>query len=401
MLKIKSKKLISLILIILILTISSISMATNEAIMPISEGSEQTNEAENLGENSTSNGQGTDQSQTIDTSNWINEDVYLCSNDIEIDRIVDGNAFAIGNTVTVKGEIGGDLYVIANKLVIDEAYVYNSVYALANEIEINGIVYDLYACASKITIGQNGYVYRDLRATTNTLSIYGLIRRNVYATVNKIEFAEDENNLINGNLNYESSQEIEIPEGVVVGEVNYTKVLSEPTQSLQSVILSYVGDLARALIYGLVIILATLWLAPKFNEKLSNVSGKKTAISFGIGLLACIVVPFVSLLLLVSVLGMSVSLAIIVLLALIVSMSKAVVAMAVSGMITKKFNLQGKVKYVLIALVAVGFIWAIGEIPFGIGLILKALIGFIGVGLVITNIINKKQKKIEEVSEEK
>ena len=84
-----------------------------------------------------------------------------------------------------------------------------------------------------------------------------------------------------------------------------------------------------------------------------------------------------------------------VMLFLLLSISKAIVAMSISGIITNKAKIEGKMKFVLIALLIVFAIWAIGEIPyFSIGGIFKIIVGIIGVGLVLTNIVNKKSKEI-------
>lgn len=416
MLKSKSKKIISIILVILILLISGVSFATNE-IMPISENPDIEEYQEELEDNEQEitdtlneiiNGNVEDGTESenqngldeADTSDWVNEDAYIFSNDIEINKIVDGNAFVVGNTVTVTGEIGGDLFVIANKLVIEDGYVYSGIFALANEIEVNGVVYDLYACANKITIGENGYIYRDFRGVSDVVNLEGLVKRNVYLTVNKINFKEDVGAVISGNLDYSSPELIEVPQGAVTGQVTYNKDISGTIKSTQSSILSYIGSLVRELIYALIIILLTLWFAPKFTEKLFNTTGKKVAISFGVGVLAFLILAFISMILLVSVLGMSILLTLLVTFGLIVCISKSIFAMTISRMITNKFKIQGKVKYTLISLLLVAIIWALGLIPFGVGLIIELVVEVIGTGLVLTNIVNKKDKNNEKAEKQ-
>jgi len=390
MLKNRTKKLFSLILIIAMLIISSICYATDEPIMPISEDTGNVAETE---EDQTNN------EEEIDTSDWVNSDAYLFSEDIVVNKVVDGNVFAIGNTVTVTGEIGGDLFVLADKVIIDGGYIYSSIFAIANEIQINGVVYDLYAIADNITIGDQGFIYRDIRVTSDTLDINGKIRRDAYVSAREVNIASNKGTVIYGNFDYTSATEAFIPEGAIAGETTYTKEDITTTQSVQSTILSYIGELVKALIYALVVILLASWLAPKFTEKLSMTKGKNLAEAFGIGILALGTTALVSLILLFTVLGIPLACGLVVLLGLLISISKAVVAMTISGIVTKKFNIQGKMKYILIALLSVLVIWAICQIPFNIGFIFKVIIGIIGVGLVLTNIVAKKTKQVEEVKE--
>lgn len=389
MLKNKTKKLFSLILIIAIVGIFSISLATEGDIMPISEENENQIQGEVTSEDEE---EGT--ATITDTSNWINSDAYLYDDNILINKVVDGNVFAIGKTVTVTGEVGGDLFVFADKVIIDEGYIYSSIFAIANEIEVNGVVYDLYAMAKEVTIGEKGYVYRDIRATADTINIDGKVRRDAHLSVGTLNIAPDNGTIINGNLEYASAKEAFIPEGTVAGESNFIKEEITTTQSVQSTILSYIGDLAKALIYALIVILLATWLAPKFTEKLSKSKGSDIAISLAVGVLACVVTFIVSFVLLFTVLGIPLSCAFVVIILLLLSISKAIVAMTISGIITKKAKIEGKMKFILITLLAVFVIWAIGQIPFSIGFIFKMLVGAVGVGLVLTNIVNRKSKEI-------
>lgn len=386
---IKLISLVSIILIIATMIISSVCFASEEGIMPISEEAGDPIQEISIPDN--------EQITTPDTSNWINSDAYLFEDNIIINKVVDGNVFAIGKTVTVTGEIGGDLFVIADKVIIDGGYIYSGIFASANEIEINGVVYDLYAMAKKVTIGEEGYIYRDVRATAETLNLNGKIGRDAYIAIKELDISE--NGAINGNLEYTSSSEATISEEAIGGEIKYTPETITKTQSIQRTILSYIGDAAKALIYALIVVLLATWLAPKFTEKLKKTTRTDIALSLGIGILACIVTGVASIILMLSVLGIPLVCSFIAILLLLLSISKAIVAMTISGIIMSKTKIEGKMKFVLITLLLVFVIWSIGQIPFSIGEIFKIVIGIIGVGLVLINIINRKNK--EQINENK
>mgnify|MGYP007006970980 FL=1 len=102
-------------------------------------------------------------------------DVYLTGDNITVDYIVDGNLFVMADTVTINSQIGGDAFIMAKKIIVDEkAYIFNNLFAMANSIEVKGIVFDVYALTNNFTVS-NGYIYRDAKISCKTLNINGAI----------------------------------------------------------------------------------------------------------------------------------------------------------------------------------------------------------------------------------
>ena len=58
---------------------------------------------------------------TEETSNVLNDDLYLSGNDINMDQIVNGNVYIIGNNVTISGEVNGNLFIFAKNVNFEEA----------------------------------------------------------------------------------------------------------------------------------------------------------------------------------------------------------------------------------------------------------------------------------------
>ena len=115
-------KLISLILVIVIIAISTVCFATEQGIMPISES-----EGNPISEEGEVSVPDDEEIEEIDRSEWVNSDAYLFDDDIVVNRIVDGNVFAMGQTVTITEEVGGDVFVFADKVIIDGGYIYSSI----------------------------------------------------------------------------------------------------------------------------------------------------------------------------------------------------------------------------------------------------------------------------------
>lgn len=139
-------------------------------------------------------------------------DKYFAGDNIVIDELIDGNAVAIGKEVTLTGQIGGDLIVIADKLTIDGGttggFVYGNVLAMASEVVITtGQIYDAYIVCDKLTVDFDVIIRRDLKAMGTEVSIDGLIVRNAFIEADKLTVKG--NCEIRGDLNYIAQQEAE------------------------------------------------------------------------------------------------------------------------------------------------------------------------------------------------
>lgn len=336
-----------------------------------------------------------------ESSSWTNSDLYLCQDKVEVSNVVDGNAFIIGKEVTISGEIGGDLFVLADKLNIDGGYVYSNLFACVNEITVNGVVYDIYAACNTFNLESNGFVYRDMKVVGSNININGKVRRNAQLSANTISFVEGSETLIYGNLKYSANSEIAIPEGVVAGTTTYNKTEAVDTNkdiSTASIILNHVLDLLKTLLYTLVITLILLWLTPKFIEKVSQMSVKKSLASLGIGFVAFIaffVFIFVGIFLLISTVGTPVFILGMFASILVAYIGNAIASIFFGKLLTKLFKMEDKdkvkVKFILFTLLAALIIWAISLIPF-VGSILSFLIWIFGIGTLLVNMFNKKEK---------
>lgn len=148
-------------------------------------------------------------------------DRYFSGDEILIDSLIDGNVFAIGKKVTLTGQIGGDLFVIAETLVIDGGSAYGSVFAVASEVTVDGQMYDLYVTSDKLTVEYDGYIYRDLKAISTEISIDGIIARNAFIEADTLNLEDD--CIIQGNINYTSQAEASYPDSGIKGEKNFTQ----------------------------------------------------------------------------------------------------------------------------------------------------------------------------------
>ena len=338
------------------------------------------------------------ESKTDDTSKALEKkDVYITEpGDVVIDYVVDGNLFVVANSVTINSQIGGDAFICANNVTVDnQGYIFSNLFVCCNELNVSGVIYDLYNFSQNTTI--TGYVYRDIHTATNTLNLDGTIGRNAYISVENINFATSEDNedetitasntMIYGDLYFESSNNIDIPDTAVVGSV----IHSDSSEDFSNTILNYIWDLGTFIATVLIIWLLMLWLAPKFLAKTDYLISKKALPSLGLGALTTICVIVCAIILLIIGLTAEIALLGFGLLMLLLGIGLPVFTIALSKFICKKLKNE-KVLITLGVLILTSIvIWLTTLIPF-VGGLINLVIKLIGLGIIVKYVLPSKKK---------
>lgn len=330
----------------------------------------------------------------------VSSDVYLFDDNVTIDYSIDGNLFVMADTVTINSEIGGDAFIIAKNLIIDsQGYIYSNLFAIADSIEIKGVVCDIFALSNNCTIS-GGYIFRDLKLACDTLNLNGIIGRNAFVNFSSINFNTDGNNnaLIYGNLDYTSESEAYIPENIINGTVNYTASEISSEESIGSIISDYIFDLGRFLVFVLIIWLLCLVIAPKFLEGTNKYVGKKTLSVFGYGLLSLIVIPIACIILILLQLTSGFSLFLLALYVLAIVISKSLFTITANNYVCSKLKINKNVGIFGMLIVSSIVIWLITKVPY-IGGLVSFIISVLGLGILVNSILPKKDKKNEVIVE--
>ena len=389
MLKNKFKTIIILMIIILSFMVpivraeneTTAESTTNEDVSLISEDSEAVNAEEILSQ-----------------MEIKEEDVFLTGEDVLVDYIVDGNLFVLANKVTIDSQIGGDVFILANEVnITNNAYVYSNLFTITPKLSIAGSVYDVYALSKDVTI--DGYVYRDIKISTNTLNINGYVSRNAFVSASAINFAtasEDETitskGIIKGNLNYSSSQELSIPEGSVEGTTNFKEIVKS-SPNIQSYLLSLGGFLTTVAILWLL----CLWITPKFLQNTDTLLTKKTLPVIGYGILTPIVVIIAFVILVLIGITSNIGLLALALLFLLIAISSATFAITVNNVICNKLKVEKNVQKLGLLLVTAAVLWLINLIPY-VGGWISFITSILGLGILVKSIIPAKKAKNKDDS---
>lgn len=393
MLKNKMKFIALLVVMILALTIPVVRATeeTSTDVTLINEEDSQTNDdAETV--------------TTITDDNFKRGDVYLTGDDVTIDYIVDGNLFVFANNVTINSQIGGDAFICAQTVTVgDQGYIFSNLFTFSQNVEIKGVVYDLYAAAQNIKI--SGYVYRDIRVGCDSLEIAGTVGRNAYIECSSLQIAQrndgttdgeqtstiTKQGMINGNLNYTSSQEANIPQGSVTGETNFTQKTVSNTNAIQDHIMS----LGSIVVTAILIWLLCLWLAPKFLENTTKLIVKKPLPVIGLGIVTPIALILISIILLALGITSNLGLFLLALFFILVGVSTSIFIIMINNFVCNKLKIQKNIGIFGMLIVTAIVLWLIGLIPY-IGSIIGFIAVIIGMGLITSHLFLKDDKKVAE-----
>lgn len=395
----------------LVVLISSLSFATtengieprttensiNENTALISENPEG-NAVTTSDDQNTTTDEGTNTSDESYYQNLVSDDLYKFEDTIEVDNLIDGNAYLFGSNVTVSGQIGGDMFVVAKNVnLTQESYIYGNVFVVAENITIDGIVCDLYSVSQKLDITENGIVLRDMRSVAGSINLNGSVGRNTHLNVGNLVVGEKA--VIYGNLNYETSTAITVPEGVVDGDINFTaKVVADTSNTVIDYVISWITTvLFTLMVFGLLLL-----FAPKFTVKVENAIHKNIFATLGIGILAWLVIAitlFASLFLLITVVGAPLAFVLGLLCLVPLTIANTLSIIAIASLLGSKIKFFGKAHNLLAIIVVATVIWALTLIPFYVGSVISALVVCFGLGLFTHAIFTKKEKVENVVSE--
>jgi len=248
---------------------------------------------------------------------------YATGQTVTIDGDVDGDLICAGQTVNVNGAVHGDV-ICGGQNVTVNGPVDGSVRAAAQTVDINGTVgRNVTALGQTVALGAGARVAGDVGLAAQSATVSGPVDKAVYGaaesvTVGSIVGSVDvrTNSLtlgndahVNGDLTYTSEDSLTVDKTKVTGSVtHHVPPQRERTGKPANPAAVWFGWwaywLAAALVTGLVLAL----LAPRLVGRVTQVMVKRPGASIGWGLLVAIVTPIVALLLMFTVIGIPLAL---------------------------------------------------------------------------------------------
>lgn len=326
----------------------------------------------------------------LEPGSKIYGDLYICANEIELSQgsIIYGNVFLTADKLTLNSEIGGSLYANVNSFDMQYfGFISRDLHLSAKHANLNGYVYrNSYIEAKDLTTDSNFINEKDFNLTdANTFSFSGEIKGNASLNVKNLNLKNKDNSAditckISGNLSYSSKQSIEIPDGIIAGEINYSNYIHTP---IISVVWNYILGLITSLVCVYIIYLIISKFIPKYIDRISNISAVNLLKFFGIGLGCLIIIPIIIALLFISSIGKI--LGVIALLSYIILILIAKPLFIISISKYAKDKLPNNINIYLYILAITVILSLINLIPF-LGFIISLIVYVIGVGLFVNSL---------------
>ena len=257
---------------------------------------------------------------------------FYANEDVEIEKKLDSSLFVAGKEIEVKSEVDGSSFIAGQEIELSSSQ--DEIFAAGQKINIkNAKAKDAFVAGQNIKIESSEI--RDLFVVGSTVTINSEIARNVYIGADKIKI----NSVINGDV-YLSADKIEIGKNAEIrGTLTYPKksktkiskaaIIENKKQyktystSKKREIQSKIIDTITSLLSILLIAILLLWLYSKFYTNIEKLEFDTETIvkSVATGLLILIIVPIISILLLISTIGLPLSLIILVIYAIMIYVS--------------------------------------------------------------------------------
>lgn len=334
--------------------------------------------------------------------------LFVAGSEVVIDADVDGDVFAAGQTITINGTVNGDVLAAARTIRIN-GNVNGSARCAAQNIDLKGeLGQNLTAAASELRQLEGSRVNRDAEVFANqitmsgevgrqylgaggTIRINGLVGSDVHLW-NVEELRLGPTSVIGGNIYYGSPREATVASGAQITGTTKWEFLKPRTEAQQYPVrgFNWLGALvwfaAGILVWGVL----TLFF-PGVWRHLSQTISQSPGQSFGWGLVLLLLTPLAVLLLLITVIGIPLSLTLLTTYTLLLYAAKIIVGDAVGRLLAVRFSWEGRVNAILPFLLGFMLLLLLTSIPV-IGLIIRIAIVCLALGAVFLAIYRWRQQ---------
>lgn len=333
-----------------------------------------------------------------ENSEYINSDLFLAEDNITVTSSVDGNIYAFGDKVKISSSmVSGNVMVIAEEVTID-ADVSGGLYIIADHVTITASAQDAYIAADTVNFDSNSYITRDAKVFAKNVNLKGYIYRDFYSYSKATNIEGPLANVAGklyytNNLNSDNSELVQNAEKMATLDINTSNELVEATNKL---------NIVASAFSGVVIIIVFLFIT---KNRVKGEKGENPIISVLIGLVGVILTPIIIVLLMITLIGIPLSILFLALYIIMLCISIPVTSLKLSDII---IDANTKTPTMLIrflgAIVAFAILKLIAYVPV-IGPIIRVIAIMYGfrtiLGLVFQNSKSKNiEKEIEAVKTE-
>lgn len=343
----------------------------------------------------------------LEKNKVVNKDYFAAGSTVIISGTINSDAYLAGGNVIVDGNINGDLLVAGGNVNII-GNVANNVRVVAGQVTVSGSIGEnLSVVGGNVTIADNAKINGNVVAAVGSLSVFALITGDMNIASGHMVLASQVDGdvnaaigdllltpfaKINGNLTYWSDNPAQMQSGAqVIGETTQKqlpkKLQKTPSEKeiVNTAVSGFIGLFFLMKIAGLIssLIMGLLFIRffPVYSKNIIAKLSNQPFRLLGIGFLAVILIPIISVLLAVTLIGIPLAVFGIILMLVLVYFSHIVVSMFAGDLVLKKLNKKVSLAWTFI----VGII-IYSLIPFVpiLGKLVLFIAGLIAIGAIIT-----------------
>ncbi|HVW66127.1 MAG TPA: hypothetical protein VHA78_00160 [Candidatus Peribacteraceae bacterium] len=264
--------------------------------------------------------------QTVSITNDVPGDLNMAGGSVTVDGTVQGNLQAVGGTIVVDGDVrhnvrvaggtidvnhivGGNLTVLGGTIHISkDAIIGGSVLVLGGRVTIDGTIQgDLQMRGGQTTI--NGTVRGSANLQSQLMTLNGTIGSNAAIAAQNMTFGSDAK--IGGKLRYWIPDSVQsLPKVAAGGSIYDSSLAFNQAQTSPSQVLAAITFAGIIMILMAAVSIALiLWASKTIFRDTTKYLTKQPAMSFFIGLLYFVLTPVVIVILMLTVIGIPVALA--------------------------------------------------------------------------------------------
>ncbi len=331
--------------------------------------------------------------------------LFTAGNFIVVDADVDGDVFAAGQDITINGDINGDLLGAARTIRVNGS-ISGDIRCAVSDLDLNGEVgRNLTAAAAQVRLHEDSVVAGDALVLAGVATFSGTLGRQALGAgsdfrisgpvgsnvnfwgVDKLTVGQSAS--INGDLTYGSPNEAVISPGAKITGVTKWDLIQKAEPPVRQEGFDWSGVVFRfiagLLVWGVILLIfPKIW--GKFSEKILNKPGS----ALGWGALALLVAPLAALLLMVTVIGIPLSMLLIMVYMVLLCGANIIVADAAGRYLAKSFGWEGRVHIIWPFMLSYAVLILLGKIPVA-GAFISLIVAALALGGVVLAIRRNRQ----------
>lgn len=316
----------------------------------------------------------------------INGTTFIAGGNVEVNGTIDGDLFIASQSLTVNGTVNGSIFVAGQNMTLN-GEVENNIYAagqgLTIQSETNG---NIFVIGQTVTTDENALIERDAFIGAGTIYHNGVVNGDFQSSSDSLTVG----GTVAGDLNYRSQKQANIlNSSTIIGETTWKKIERESLEDTKEFFsaarfLQMLWSIGAALIVWLVV----RWVRPTFWPQLADRVMQNPLKIIGFGALGVVFIPVVSILLMITIIGIPLSLILLSLYSVILYSSKIIFSVYLSRLLQDRLNGSNTQAFWLF-LLALIFLTGLGVVPI-VGMILGFLTSSIGVGAIGFSLMDRQ-----------